>query len=208
MQPTIDGARPRITVRPVGATIAALCANLVGIGIARFGYTPLLPAIIAAGWFAPSAAAYLGAANLAGYLAGALGARLVAARLGAKTTLRSAMLLTAISLFACAFPVSFGWFFVWRFVSGGRRGVAGGVIFTGVGLGIAASGSLVPLLIRWGLFETWIGLGGLALVLTALSWTAWPANPTPKLGSESSGRPNRSSIGLQALYLEYALNAV
>jgi len=89
-----------------------------------------------------------------------------------------------------------------------RRGVAGGVIFTGVGLGIAASGTLVPLLIRWGLFETWIGLGGLALVLTALSWTAWPTNPTPKLGSESSGRPNRSSIGLQALYLEYALNAV
>src|SRR5215469_159719 len=228
MQLTIDGARPRIIVRPVRATIAALCANLVGIGIARFGYTPLLPAIIAAGWFAPSAAAYLGAANLAGYLAGAVGARLVAARLGAKTTLRSAMLLTAISLFACAFPLSFGWFFVWRFVSGGtggvlmalaaptviaaippkRRGVAGGVIFTGVGLGIAASGTLVPLLIRWGLFETWIGFGGLALVLTALSWTAWPANPTLNLGSDSSGRPNRSSIGLQALYLEYALNAV
>ena len=164
MQLTFDEARPQMIVRPVRATIAAVCANLVGIGIARFGYPPLLPAIIAAGWFAPSAAAYLGAANLAGYLAGALGARLVAARLGAKTTLRSAMLLTAISLFACAFPLSFGWFFVWRFISGGtggvlmalaaptviaaipsgRRGVAGGVIFTGVGLGIAASGNSRP----------------------------------------------------------------
>src|SRR4051795_6438939 len=159
---------PAVAVPPLRATVAALCANLVGIGLARFGYTPLIPAIIAAGWFSPSAAAYLGAANLAGYLAGALGARAIAARLGAVVTLRAAMLLTCASLFACALPLSFAWFFTWRFLSGGtggvlmalaaptvitaippgRRGVAGGAIFTGVGLGIAASGTLVPLLLR------------------------------------------------------------
>src|SRR5205085_6669007 len=108
--------------------------------------------------------------------AGALGARWIAARTGAATALRLAMLLTAASLFACAFPLGFGWFFVWRFLSGGtggvlmalaapavmpmvraeRRGVAGGAIFTGVGLGIAASGTLVPALIEWGLPEAWL----------------------------------------------------
>src|SRR5689334_1307146 len=190
MERTFEAASSRDAVGPVQATIAALCANLVGIGIARFGYTPLLPAIIAAGWFSPSAAAYLGAANLAGYLAGALGARAVAARLGAVGTLRGAMLLASASLFACAFPVNFAWFCSWRFLSGGtggvlmalaaptvvaaippmRRGIAGGAIFTGVGLGIAASGTLVPLLLRSGLVETWIGLGTIALVLTAISW--------------------------------------
>ncbi len=41
------------------------------IGLARVFYTPLLPTIIAAHWFSPADAAYLGAANLAGYLAGA-----------------------------------------------------------------------------------------------------------------------------------------
>src|SRR5439155_24891276 len=87
-------------VSPLRATIAALCANLVGIGLARFGYTPLIPALVAAGWFEPSAAVYLGAANLAGYLAGALGARWLAARTGAATTLRMAMALTAASPFA------------------------------------------------------------------------------------------------------------
>src|SRR3989440_4263006 len=106
------------------ATLAALAANLVGIGLARFGYTPLIPALITAGWFRPSAAVYLGAANLAGYLAGALGARSIAARAGAATALRAAMTLTAASLFACAFPLGFGWFFVWRFVSG----ITGGVL--------------------------------------------------------------------------------
>src|SRR5256885_11551952 len=166
-------------VPPLRATLAALSANLVGIGLARFGYTPLIPALTTAGWFRPSAAVYLGAANLAGYLAGALGARWIAARAGAATALRAAMALTAASLFACAFPLGFFWFFVWRFISGGtggvlmalaapavmsaippeRHGVVGGAIFTGVGLGIAASGTLVPALMQWGLVETWFGLG-------------------------------------------------
>src|SRR5690348_17479363 len=110
-------------VPPLRATFAALSANLVGIGLARFGYTPLIPALIAAEWFAPSAAVYLGAANLAGYLAGALGARAVSARLGPARALRLAMLITAASLFACAFPLGFWWFFPWRLLSGATGGV-------------------------------------------------------------------------------------
>ncbi|HEX3537705.1 MAG TPA: YbfB/YjiJ family MFS transporter [Stellaceae bacterium] len=212
---------------PWRGTAAALSANFVGIGLARFGYTPLIPALIAAGWFAPSAAVYLGAANLAGYLAGALLARAIAARVGVAATLRLAMLLTAASLFACAFPLGFGWFFFWRFVSGGtggilmalaapsvmphiapgRRGLAGGAIFTGVGLGIAASGTVVPLLIGWGLPETWFGLGTIALVLTAFAWRGWPQSE-PAIGETPPARPAASAAALRALYVEYALNAV
>jgi predicted MFS family arabinose efflux permease len=208
------------------ATIAALCANLVGIGLARFGYTPLIPALIAANWFLPSQSVYLGAANLAGYLAGALGARLLAARIGSAVALRAAMMLAATSLFACAFRFGFAWYFLWRFGSGAtggvlmalaaptaiaaippaRRGIAGGVIFTGVGLGIAASGTLVPLLVRSGLVETWLGLAAVAGALTALTWTGWPASlPGPLPLARPVHRPPRM---LQALYLEYALNAV
>ena len=54
------------------ALLAGLAASLVGVGLARFAYTPLIPALIAVGWFSPADAAYLGAANLIGYLAGAL----------------------------------------------------------------------------------------------------------------------------------------
>ena len=174
--------------------LAGLCANLVGVGLARFAYTPLIPALIAADWFSASAAVYLGAANLAGYLAGALSARPIALRTGATLALRGMMILAGMSFLACAFPLSFCWFLVWRFaagISGGvlmalaapavlpqvpapRRGLAGGSIFTGVGLGIAASGSLVPLLLHAGLAATWVGLGGLALLLTAVSWNGWP----------------------------------
>ncbi len=100
------------------ASLSGACASLVGIGLARFAYTPLLPAIIGAHWFGPSAAAYLGAANLAGYLAGALLGRPLAARIPVPALLRGLMLLTTVTFFACAMPVSLGWFFVWRLLSG------------------------------------------------------------------------------------------
>ena len=37
--------------------LAGLCANLIGIGIGRFAYVPLLPVIIDAGWATPAGAA-------------------------------------------------------------------------------------------------------------------------------------------------------
>ena len=100
------------------ATASALCAILVGIGLARFAYTPLIPALVEAGWFTPAQAAYLGAANLAGYLAGALAGRALAARIPIPILLRGMMLFAAASFFACAAPLAFSWFIVWRFGSG------------------------------------------------------------------------------------------
>src|SRR6476660_8805019 len=80
--------------RPVWVSaVAGLCASLVGLGLARFAYTPLIPALISAKWFSPADAVYLGAANLAGYLAGALIARDLGARFGAVRALRGMMLL-------------------------------------------------------------------------------------------------------------------
>ena len=102
---------------------AGLCASLVGLGLARFAYTPLIPALIAAKWFSPADAVYLGAANLAGYLAGALVARELGARAGAVRTLRGMMALASLCCFACSVPVSFSWFFAWRFLAGMTGGV-------------------------------------------------------------------------------------
>ena len=48
------------------AILAGLCASLVGIGLARFAYTPLIPPLIEAHWFAAQDVVFLGAANLAG----------------------------------------------------------------------------------------------------------------------------------------------
>ena len=50
-------------VGAVRATLSGLCASLVGIGLARFAYTPLMPVMIRADWFTASVVVYLGAAN-------------------------------------------------------------------------------------------------------------------------------------------------
>ncbi|MGE5146122.1 MAG: YbfB/YjiJ family MFS transporter [Candidatus Eiseniibacteriota bacterium] len=217
------------------ATLAGLSATLVGIGLARFAYTPLIPALIAANWLSPAAAAYVGAANLIGYLAGALLAPRMAASFALPAVLRAMMLLAAASFFACAFPLSFWWFVVWRGaagIAGGglmvlaapavlplvppeRRGLVGGIIFIGVGLGIVASGTLVPLLLQSGLVATWCLLGGLASALTLAAWRGWPAAGPSHMakGEPATHAPSghaRRGIGLAllGLFLGYGLDAV
>lgn len=211
------------------AIFAGLCASLVGIGLARFAYTPLLPALIEAHWFAASDVIFLGAANLAGYLAGAVGGRPLASRLGARRTLQWMMLLASLAFFGCAVPVSVSWFFVWRFLSGlsggaimvlaapsilpyvapARRGAASGAIFLGLGLGIAGSGTLVPLLLKLGLWQTWAGLGLLSATLTAATWTAWPGAAAPAPAAPGAKRAvAENPPAPRMLYVQYALVAV
>ena len=113
-------AQPGFTWR---FAMAGLCASLVGLGLARFAYTPLIPALITAKWFSASDVSIIGAANLAGYLAGALLARPIAARLGSTWALRAIMGLATLSCFACSVPISFVWFFVWRFLAGAAGGI-------------------------------------------------------------------------------------
>ncbi|MCP3388366.1 MFS transporter [Bradyrhizobium sp. CCGB12] len=227
--------RPRSHERP-GSTsqrtwryaVAGLSASLVGLGLARFSYTPLIPALIAAKWFSASDVVYLGAANLAGYLAGALAARALATRIGAVRALRAMMLLATVSFFASSAPVSFTWFFVWRFLSGftggiimvlaasvilphisaARRGIVGGVIFAGVGLGVAASGTLLPLLLQQGLQQSWYGLGVLSAVLTLASWWNWPLEVKADAVPSHQATPHHASPAARALLIQYGLNAV
>jgi predicted MFS family arabinose efflux permease len=227
--PTANGTvAAAAAVRPWASVWAGCAATLVGNGLARFAYTPLIPALIAAGWFTPADAAYLGAANLAGYLVGALLVGRFAGGLSAGWTLRAMMLLATVGLFACAWPLSFLWYFVWRFTGGlaggvlmtlaaptvlpyvaaGRRGVAAGVVFTGVGIGIAVSGPFVALLLRAGLFEAWCALGALSLALTALAWWGWPrpAFARHRLPRRAAAAAP-ANPALWALYVAYGLFA-
>ena len=217
---TPDAAATRHWIWPV---MAGVCAMLVGLGLGRFAYTPLIPPLVTDGWFTGGDAAYLGAANLAGYMVGALVGHRFAGRLEVPV-LRGMMLLTAVSFAACAVPLSFTWFFGWRFAAGvagavimvltaprvlsavprRRLGLAGGLIFAGVGLGIAASGTLVPALIGLGLEAAWLALCGLAVVLTAISWPLWPGIAPPPAAPAAPARVDRRRL---CLILAYGLVA-
>ena len=214
-----------VPTSPWLAVSAGLCTCLIALGLSRFAYAPLVPALIDAHWFTPAQAGYLGAANIAGYLAGAALAHALANRLGTRRALRLCMMLATGSFFACVQPGSFAWFGLWRFSSGlagavltilaapsilplvpaGHRGGAGGVIFTGVGLGMVASGTVLPALLRHGLPAAWLALGVACLVLTVAAWWLLPADSGP--AAISGADIPRASPALRALNLAYGVSA-
>lgn len=174
--------------------LCGMAATLTGVGIGRFAYAAILPLLVQQAWFSRTEAGNLGAANLAGYLLG-IG---VAAVLGRWCTpgrmVQMAMLLCAAGLVACSWRGGgLPWFLFWRTVAGicgailmvqapvlilpatppARRGRTAGLIFSGVGLGIVAAATIVPSLASHALAFTWLALGGLCALLTALTWKHW-----------------------------------
>ena len=220
---------PQLDAAAWFATIAGLCASFIGIGLARFAYTPLVPPLIEAHWFSAAVVVQLSAANYVGYLAGALCGRTLARTLSNRWALRLLTAVATLAFFACAVPISVTWFFFWRFAAGlsggaimvlvattvlphvpaARRGFVGGLIFLGVGLGVAASGTVVPALLHLGLRATWIGLGLVSLAATAISWFGWPvANPPAPVNEAPTPTTPAARRSLGILYGQYAMNAL
>ncbi len=191
---------------------AALCGSaalFAGIGLARFGYAPFVPALVEARWFTPSQADYLGAANLVGYVFGAAAARRLATLASTASLLRTAMSAVTLHFLACGWPEGFLWFLFWRLVVGvaggilmvlaapavvartpaALRGAVGGVVFTGVGLGTALSGSVIPKLVAMGLPVAWRTLSGIVFLLTAACWREFGQWSTQEPSTEEA--PNR-----------------
>lgn len=211
--------------------LAGFAASLVSIGLARFAYAPLVPPLIEAHWFSSSNVVFLGAANLAGYLIGALVGQPLARRFSSVHALRAMMVVVTAAFVACAWPLSAAWYFAWRLasgISGGaimvlvaatvlphvpreRRGIAGGAIFLGIGVGIAGSGTLVPVLLDFGLRATWLGLAALSAVLAALTWFAWPehhARPAATQAAQPTQPKAKTDPRIVLLFAQYGLMAV
>ncbi len=104
--------------------LTGFIALLIGNGIGRFGYPPLIPALIRENWFSVTQADYLGAANLTGYIIGsAFGARLNCF-VPAVYLIRCSLFVVVLSFIGCAYALPFLAYFALRLVAG----LAGGVI--------------------------------------------------------------------------------
>lgn len=210
--------------------LAGAAAIAVGVGLARFAFIVFMPALVAAGWFAPAEAAWLGPGNLLGYLLGALTAHHLAQRFEPGRLVRAAMLAATVSFIASAADGGFAWCFGWRVVSGaagavlmvlasplvlahapeGRRGRLNGVVFAGVGLGAAVAGLATPWLAGFGAAAMWLGVGGVMALLTLLTWGTW--GDGVRLGAAPAAAPAPLSPAagrnLTLLLLAYGLDAV
>lgn len=178
----------RVTTLSVTAACAiAAIALAVAMGIGRFAFTPLLPLMVRDGSLAQSAGAWLAASNYLGYLAGAL----TASRLGLSlpTLMRASLAGIVVATAAMgAFDGLAVWVFL-RFVAGvlsawtlvstsawvlkhlaqaGRSDLSG-MVYAGVGLGIAFAGLFCLAAARPGVAasQLWLGLGALAALPVA-----------------------------------------
>jgi predicted MFS family arabinose efflux permease len=211
-----------VTTRGVLApALAGAAATCSGIGLARFAYVPLFPALVAAGWVDGAQAGLLGAVNLSGYLAGVLLARGVARAVSVPRALDAGMLLAVLAAACCAWNGGLAWLALWRGLAGiaggvlmglagpavqavvapGRRGLAGGIVLLGVGSGITVGALLVPVLAGHDVVFAWLGLSGLTLALWVAARRFWPAPPPPLPRRDRAAVP-----AAVALVVAYALS--
>ncbi len=201
----------------------------VGIGLGRFSYTALVPPLVESGQVSAAEAGYIGAFNLVGYMAGALAGPRLGVAFGRVVALRIALVIAVLGLSLCIFPFGFPWLMGWRFLLGvaggvmmvhatafvieaalrGRLGRATGIAFTGVGLGKAVSGLLLPPLIDLGLAAAWAGLAVMALVAAIVAWGGWPPDRRGRRATPyTDGGAPRLPFGVLVLFIVYALYAV
>jgi MFS family permease len=199
-------------MRPSAArALAGALALAAAMGIGRFAYTALLPAAQAALGFDDAAGGAIASANLVGYLVGVLAARGITRGATRARALRAGIALTALST---VLLVASGSTVAWsalRLAAGIASGLVfvlasaaalevpsgehphPGVLYSGVGIGIALAGLVAAVLAGADWRAAWGVLGVMAAVLGGPAWivlTRSSPSPLPS-GDAASGRRRR-----------------
>jgi MFS family permease len=206
----------------ITSALAAGAGLAAAVGVGRFAYTPLMPAMVDAHRIDAHEGALIAAANYAGYLAGAM---LLARRpdLNSRTIFRLAAAALVVSQALLAVPAPAMLCGVLRLIAGiasavlfvgcagaiarlDGHGHAAGIAFGGVGIGIASTGLLgiaARPVLPWQ--ALWLGAAGLTavLLLPSLGLDIHPGHRA----AGTSGRP-RSTRAWRALLVAYSLEGV
>ena len=205
----------------VRIAIGGSATLLIGMGIGRFSYTPLIPPLIESGALTAAQAGYVGAFNLFGYLIGAIAALRIRAKWGETRTLKACLLISLLCLFASIADLGFIWLIFWRFLVGvtvaiimicslafvtrsapaTRLGRATGICFTGVGVGILLSGTLLPILLEFSLAAAWTGMAMIGALAVVVGFWGLGADTADKLIEAETKPTMRPSVSWAVLCL-------
>lgn len=169
---------------------SGLIALAVALGIGRFAFTPILPMMQADAGLSIAAGGWLASANYIGYLVGALSA--IRMRIRATTAIRGSLVVIGLATLGMGLEHRFAAWVALRALAGiasawvlifvsawclGKlaslgRPILSGVVYAGVGTGIAAAGGACMVLMSTGApsAQAWIVLGVLSFVGTVLIW--------------------------------------
>ncbi len=192
----------------------------VSVGLARFSYALILPAMRVDLAWNYAQAGWLNTANALGYVAGAVSGYFLLRRFSPARLFSTGLYLTVLALLATALSAELVWLTTARFLSGigaawafscgvalvhnryshspNHGGTATGLFFAGAGLGIALSGVVVsPLLARLGAGawpQAWILLG-----LAAALLSIWPLREARR-ASGVVNTPSTRNISMHGLW--------
>ena len=226
---TIGEPDPRAAV--TRTLVGGICTLVVAMGIGRFAYTPLLPGMQEALGIGHPGAGLLASLNYLGYMVGALAAGFIPRSPRRIFAFRAALVASVATTALMAATTWFVGFGVLRLLSGIASGglfVIGadmvsrslarwqrshrlGEYFGGVGLGIAATGMLVPLLEGLGGWRAgWIGLAVVAGLCAGPVWLWLHDDAAPAVKpvlQRPTDKPTRDvpNIPFTALLLAYFL---
>jgi len=201
--------------RMLGLAVLAVFASL---GLARFGYTMILPEMQRHLGLTHEQTGVMQSWNLLGYLIAVVAAGALSAHLGPRRVVAVALLTIGLAMAGTGLargyvPVCAGRFFaglggaaanvpamglVAAWFARRRRGVAAGIAVAGSSLGLMVAGPLVPALGRRfgpdGWRASWLVFGGLALAIGVL-WAAAVRNRPSDLGQTPLGDDGEAAAG-------------
>jgi len=176
--------------------LAGLAALAVAMGIGRFAFTPILPMMLQDAGLSVAGGGWLASANYLGYFVGALWAG--AMRVRAPVAIRAGLAAIAFATLAMALDAGFAAWAALRFAAGVAsawvlvhtsswclerliplgRPILAGVLFAGVGTGVAVAGFLCVVLMSvhaWS-SSAWLLLGVASLAVTAVIWPVFSSS--------------------------------
>ena len=223
-------AVPARPLHPFRATLAAVCAIGIALGMSRYAYTPLIPALIRDGWVSVPQAGFLGGANCMGYLASCLLAIVLPRYLPIRSVIRLSLAIALIGGLMSAFDLGFRWLILARFVAGLSaapllvltpsvlssqisdrwKKVCSGIAFAGNGLFIVLISLTLPFFLEFDVQLSWLYEAAVTALACILVWPlSSRASGKPLVRSEVSDHLNGGQRKvLLGLILAYGLGAV
>lgn len=195
--------------------IMGVLVVFASLGLARFGYTAVLPAMQSSLGMDNTQAGALATANLVGYVVLSVIGGALAARWGPRRVISAGLALAGMGMLLTGLSQRFLWLAIWRALTGmgsgasnvpvlglmaawfaaRRRGFASGIVVAGSSLGLILVGPLVPRLVLAyrtdGWRVSWYIFGALALMLAALSFLVLRDRPA-QMGLKPLGATNEA----------------